>query len=99
MKTSAPSHLSDWHLRGIRRRTYTVAQTRVTCTLYAFSGGVAHTHAVGYAIGMKTRDDRVLYFLGHDAAWAVDVFERVTKYAVSPCTLKDVLDDLQAGKR
>ena len=97
MKTSVNTHQLPLQLRAIRGAAFKVARTRVVCTLYAMEKQLpeeAYTDAVGYAIGMRAADSRYLYFLGHDAAKADRIFDCVTAYKVSPCTLKDVLDDL-----
>lgn len=81
-------------LRAIRTATYTVGSVVVTCRLYQCEGGSPSRETEGYAIGMRACGQSYLYFLGWDARRAQRIYELMVSAAVSPCTLRDVLEDL-----
>lgn len=85
-------------LTPVARAAYRVGKGRVTCTLYTVT---AHRDAAaatkkGYALGMRGFGARCLCRLGRDTARAVETFRLVVRNTVTPCTLRDVLEDLAA---
>lgn len=46
-----------------------------------------------YVIGMETLKDKNLCVVGENVCQAIQLFERIVRMTVTPCTLQDVVAD------
>ena len=105
---SLADHMSGncqaWRFTALRNCAYPVGNRTVYCTLYiidradavgnrASLAGAASAH---FAIGLDSGAERALCLLDRVHQPAEQVFELLTRHAVTPCHLTDVLEDMAA---
>lgn len=105
---SLADHMSGnchaWRFTALRNCAYPVGNRTVYCTLYiidradaagnrASLAGAASAH---FAIGLDSGAERALCLLDRVHQPAEQVFELLTRHAVTSCHLTDVLEDMAA---
>ena len=88
---------SIWRLKPLCASRYPAGRMSVTCVLYR----VVHRYADAsaepplFALGMEGGGDRSLCLVGDDEARARRLFRGMARLTVTPCTLRDIVEDME----
>lgn len=74
-------------LRRISKRTELGRMEYRLCGICGIGAGE------GYAIEVRTREERERRYVGADASFANMIFEKTVRNSVTPCTLGDITED------
>lgn len=96
MRIPLRSEIQERRLLVVRKTTFKLLSDTVTCVLCrrdAPADGGSEDARTEWVIGLTGRIERCFCPVGTDAAEAERLFALVVKYTVSPCTLRDVIED------
>lgn len=78
----------------LKECSYTVGELRVLCRLWCLESGSADGESRrDYAIGLEGEAGRCICPVGDRADRAFSLYERIARNTVSPCTLREVLEE------
>ena len=99
MRSRTPATSSFWRLKPLCASRYPAGRMSVTCVLYQVVR--RHLDAAAepplFALGMEGGGTRSLCLVGDDEAHARRLFRDMARLTVTPCTLRDIVEDMEYG--